>query len=360
MIHPRLVLLSAVLVALPLVAQVKLTPTEGKVSVEIDGKPFTDFYMSGEAFNAKVTKPYLWPLRAATGTYITRAWPMEEVAEEAAEKKPQRNGPPAMDHQHQRGLWFAHDNVNKLDFWNNEWSYFADLHRKNLGRINLEALGAVKSGKTQGSIAATFEWTDMEGNNPILTESRVMTFYSDPKLRYFDVDITLTAATSSPSAMARTAPSAYASAPSFRRIKASRHITNADGLVGEKELWGKPSDWCDYSGEIHGEKVGVAILDHPDNPRHPVRWHARAYGLFAANPFGLSVFTNDKTQNGAHDPRRRARACATAIASSFTPAAQKTPMSPASTRNTPPPANVPGNLETAPASAADRPTIRNP
>ena len=66
----------------------KITPAAGKVSVEIDGKPFTDFYMSGEAFNAKVTKPYLWPLRAATGTYITRAWPMEDVAEEAAEKKP--------------------------------------------------------------------------------------------------------------------------------------------------------------------------------------------------------------------------------------------------------------------------------
>ena len=94
--------------------------------------------MSGKAFNAEVTKPYLWPLRAASGTYITRAWPMEDVPEEAAEKKPQRNGPPVMDHQHQRGLWFAHDSVNKLDFWNNEWSYFADLHRKNLGRINLK------------------------------------------------------------------------------------------------------------------------------------------------------------------------------------------------------------------------------
>src|ERR1035437_2192749 len=191
--HPRLVFFSAALLALPLAAQVKLTPAPGKVSVEIDGKPFTDFYMSGEAFNAKVTKPYLWPLRAASGTYITRAWPMEDVPEEAAEKKPSRNGPAAMDHQHQRGLWFAHDNVNKLDFWNNEWSYFADQHLKNLGRINLKKAGEVKSGKTQGGIAATFEWTDMEGNNPILTESRVMTFYSDPKLRYFDVDITLTA-----------------------------------------------------------------------------------------------------------------------------------------------------------------------
>ncbi len=30
-----------------------------------------------------------------------------------------------------------------------------------------------------------------------------------------------------------------------------------------------------------------------------MRWHARAYGLFAANPFGLSVFTNDKSQDGS-------------------------------------------------------------
>ena len=94
---------------------------------------------------------------------------MEDVQEEAGEKKPQRNGPPTMDHQHQRGLWFAHDSVNKLDFWNNEWSYFADQHRKNLGRINLTKNSEFKSGKTQGSISATFEWTSMESNNPILT-----------------------------------------------------------------------------------------------------------------------------------------------------------------------------------------------
>ena len=191
--HAYLVLFSAILLALPLAAQVKVSGAPGKVSVEIDGKPFTDFYVSGDAFHAKVTKPYLWPLRAASGTYITRAWPMEDVPEEAAEKKPQPAGPPAMDHQHQRGLWFAHDSVNKLDFWNNEWSYYADLHHKNLGRINLKKAADVKSGKTQGTLAATFEWTDMEGHNPILTEGRVMTFYSDPKLRYFDVDITLTA-----------------------------------------------------------------------------------------------------------------------------------------------------------------------
>ena len=296
---PLLVMFCATAAAVPLAAQVKITTSAGKATVEIGGKPFTDFYMSGEAFGAKVTKPYLWPLRAASGTPITRSWPMEDVPEEAGEKKPTRNGPPAMDHPHQRGAWFAHDTVNKLDFWNNEWSYFADLHRKNLGRMNLKSPAVVKSGKKQGSIETTFEWTDIEGNNPILTERRLMTFFSDPKLRYFDIDVTLTALVEVTFGDGKDGALGIRLRPLLQEDKGVSKITNAEGLVGEKQVWGKPSDWCDYSGEIAGEKVGVAILDHPGNPRHPARWHARAYGLFAANPWGLAAFTNDKSQDGS-------------------------------------------------------------
>jgi len=294
--------LLALLFAALACAQVKITPSGGKVSIEIADKPFSDFYVSGKAFNAEVTKPYLWPLRAPSGTYITRAWPMEEVAEEAGEKKPVRGRAPEFDHQHQRGLWFAHDDVNKLDFWNNEWSYVTEQHRKNLGRISLKQLGEVKSGQDRGSIAATFEWGDIERTGPpIVTESRVMTFYSDDKLRYFDLDITLTAIQKVTFGDGKDGVLGIRLRPLLQedKDKDHPHLVNADGLAGEKALWGKPSNWCDYSGEINGEKVGVAILDHPENPPHPVRWHARAYGLFAANPFGLSVFTNDKSQNGA-------------------------------------------------------------
>ena len=75
-------------------------------------------------------------------------------------------------------------------------------------------------------------------------------------------------------------------------------ITNADGARKEKALWGKPSDWVDYSGEVEGEKAGIAIFDHPSNsPR--ARWHARGYGLFAANPFGLGACTGDKSKDGS-------------------------------------------------------------
>jgi hypothetical protein len=41
---------------------------------------------------------------------------------------------------------------------------------------------------------------------------------------------------------------------------------------------------------VGGNIVGIAIFDHPKNPRHPTWWHVRDYGLFAANPFGKHDF----------------------------------------------------------------------
>jgi hypothetical protein len=72
--------------------------------------------------------------------------------------------------------------------------------------------------------------------------------------------------------------------------KGTGKMTDADGRTGEKAIWGQRSNWVDYAGEMDGEKLGIAIFDHPSNPRHPNRWHARGYGLFAINPFGNHVF----------------------------------------------------------------------
>ena len=55
----------------------------------------------------------------------------------------------------------------------------------------------------------------------------------------------------------------------------------------------------DYDGELDGEKLGIAILDHPSNPRYPTYWHSRGYGLFAANLFGVHDFTRDKSKDGS-------------------------------------------------------------
>src|SRR6478736_1496794 len=67
------------------------------------------------------------------------------------------------------------------------------------------------------------------------------------------------------------------------------HIVNSEG-VRDDQTWGKHANWVDYYGPVDGKTVGVAIFDHPSNPRHPTTWHVRDYGLFAANPFGLHDF----------------------------------------------------------------------
>jgi hypothetical protein len=62
-------------------------------------------------------------------------------------------------------------------------------------------------------------------------------------------------------------------------------ITNSQGGVNEKGTWGRPADWCDYSGTVDGRRVGVMLVNDPAAERKP--WfHSRDYGLLVANPSG--------------------------------------------------------------------------
>jgi hypothetical protein len=83
-----------------------------------------------------------------------------------------------------------------------------------------------------------------------------------------------------------------------RGATAQGHIVNSEGQK-DNNTWGKRASWCDYYGPVNGQIVGVAIFDHPSNPRHPSWWHVRDYGLFAVNPFGIHDF--EKKPAGAGD-----------------------------------------------------------
>jgi len=280
-----LILLAA---ALPLCAQVKITQQGNeKISVEIDGKPFTDFYIGPQTH-----KPYLWPLRTATGIVVTRAFPMDP-------KVPGETN----DHPHHRGLWFTHGDVNGYDFWGNEPDQKGA--GKGKGDVVLKKVNKITSGKASGTIDATFEWK--AGGQTLLTEMRKMTFYSDPRLRTIDFDATL-----SPDekvtfgdtkegmfAIRLAAPLEAVQPKGIDEPKRTGKLVNAQNKVGEKNVWGKKSEWADFSGVIDGQPVGVSILDHPNNPRHPTYWHARDYGLFATNIFGQHDFENDKGRDGS-------------------------------------------------------------
>ena len=76
-------------------------------------------------------------------------------------------------------------------------------------------------------------------------------------------------------------------------------LLNSEGGLGEKQIWGKRARWVDYSGKVEGVPVGVAMFDHPSNPKHPTFWMARGYGLLAANAFGEREFTGDDSRDGS-------------------------------------------------------------
>jgi hypothetical protein len=265
--------------ALAASAQVTIQKGSDKVTVDINGKPFTEFYVSGEG----VRKPYLHPLRAATGKIVTRQFPM--VTGVPGESK---------DHPHHRGLSFTHGDVNGIDFWMSD-----PLARNDNGaKIALKQVREAKGGKKQGRIVADFEWTDKQGN-VLLTEARTMTFHADTDKRVVDIDIQLKAVKDAKFGDTKEGSFGIRLADGLTEKSGGGKMRNAEGLVGEKAVWGKPSPWVDYAGTLDGESVGIAILDHPANPRHPTHWHSRSYGLFAANVFGLHDFYNDKSKDGS-------------------------------------------------------------
>ena len=268
----------AALAVSSLAAQVAFKPSATQVDVSIDGQAYSSFF-----FGPDTTKPYLHPLRTATGQIISRRYPMENVE---GEKR---------DHPHHRGLWFSHGDVNGWDFWAN------DKNQKGVGKgsgtIALKKLGKLKGGKKQGSIEASFEWKDGTGK-ALLADDRKITFHAGGPHRIIDYDITLKALVESK--FGDTKEGAFA----VRLIKEldeenTGTMTSSTGATKEKNIWGKAFPWVDYVGTLNGGQVGVAFLDHPKNPRYPTFWHARAYGLFASNIFGLHDFLRDKTKDGS-------------------------------------------------------------
>jgi len=241
-------------------------PKSDDLTVKVDGKPFTVFH-----YGADANKPYLAPLRTATGKIITRGFPMEKIPGESK------------DHLHHRGLWFSYDDVSGVKFWENDPSY----NHPNLGKIVVKS-AEVKENKGVSTLTAVMEWKSPNGRL-MLTEDRQMIFHSDPKLRIIDFVITLTAADEL--ALGDTKEGAFAIrlSDAFTEKKGLK-IVDADGRTRMVNVWGKRSNWVDYSTDVDGEKVGVAMFDHPSNPHHPTYWHARDYGLFSLNPFGQNAF----------------------------------------------------------------------
>jgi hypothetical protein len=279
---------------LPAKAQVAIAQGAEQIAVTIDGRPFTVFYVAGKDLN----RPYLHPLRSATGKIVNRSFPAGQLPGETT------------DHPHHAGLFYGHGDVNGFNYWAIQNVPTPPTKADaTMGRIVLDRVLSVASGKESGSIDVVLNWLKPDGK-PLLIETRKMTFSSHPLLRIIDFEFDFAAVEqvvfrdTKEGTFAMRMATALEEPPIKPQEKPSSpartgKLLNAQGGEREAGVWGKRSAWVDYSGEIDGEKVGVVMMDHPSNPTHPTYWHSRGYGLHSINPFGVSDFLNDKTQNGS-------------------------------------------------------------
>jgi hypothetical protein len=269
-----------------------------RVDVLIDGAPFTSYL-----YPDTVKKPVLYPLRTASGTIVTRGYPLDPQPRER------------VDHPHQVGLWFNYGNVNGLDFWNHS-DAIPPEKRDHYGTIRHRQIVRAAGGDEQGELTAVMDWLTPDGR-ALLREDTTFVFSGDETTRVIDRLATLTALDEDVAfkddkegllgirvARELEAPDdnptmRTAADGSGREEKYADHedvnglYRSSTGLEGDS-VWATRGDWVKLSGTMGDETVSLVVLDHPANPGYPTYWHARGYGLFAANNLGQAAFSNGK------------------------------------------------------------------
>jgi hypothetical protein len=246
---------------------------QNRVDVLIGGSPFTSYI-----FEERNRKPVLYPLRTAKGALVTRGYPLEPRAGERT------------DHPHHIGSWFNYGDVNGLDFWNNSEKSTRDS--AHLGSILHKRVEKIESGANRGELAVSCDWVDSKGNL-LLREKTRFIFTAEKDRRLVDRITTLTA-DQKPVTLGDNKEGLFAIRVARELEQSSMetnggHYRSSEGKVGD-QVWGSRGRWVTLSGKIGDEDITVAIFDHAKNPNHPTHWHARGYGLFAANPLGQKVF----------------------------------------------------------------------
>jgi hypothetical protein len=297
-----LLMISAVSHAAPAAVEVKPRPEERRVDVLVGGEPFTSYI-----WPERLAKPVLFPIRTAGGTLVTRGFPLDPRPGER------------VDHPHHVGLWLNYGDVNGIDFWNNSEMRSPDEAAK-MGTIHHRAVRRAEGGAERGTLEVEAIWVLPDGST-VLEETTDLVFRGMEDTRSIDRITRLVAPPGGTRALfadnkegvlglrvarALEAPSDKpevftdasgrpTAVPALNNEGVNGVYTSSEGLEGGA-VWGTRARWVALSGRVEDEDVVLLILDHPANPGHPTYWHARGYGLFAANPLGQKVFSEGREE----------------------------------------------------------------
>jgi hypothetical protein len=200
-------------------------------------------------------RPYIHPVITPGGHAVTQISPV--------------------DHLHHQGIWFGHQDVDGVNFWNPESEFPAPLMVATSTKTDVHPDSVTFHQEVQ--------WRDGE-DDIRLTDVRVITVCEELDHTAIDVTVTLRAGNSD-IAMGQTKEAGLAVrvADQIDVIDGGR-IENADGCVNEAGTFDQISDWVDYAGPIsRTETAGIAIFPHPGSVGIP--WFTRDYGPIYVSPW---------------------------------------------------------------------------
>ena len=246
--------------------RVEFVRGDDRIDVMIGGKHFTSYLHGGE-----LTKPILYPVRTPSGIVVNRSYPLAKVEGEST------------DHPHHAGIFFTYDEVNEDGFWNNTTSPPQIKHIK---------VTKMTEGADEGKLSTIMHWVGKDGQ-VLLEESRDMVFAAGENEYAVDLSMDLRAQDRKV-VFGDTKEGMFAirAADWLRENTGTGEYLSSTGDESpvNKNIWGKRGRWVRLQGEKNGKTAGIVIFNHPTSVNYPTYWHARPYGLFAANPLGQYVF----------------------------------------------------------------------
>ena len=277
--------------------------TDQKVDVLIDGSLFTSYLYTDTLPVLK--KPVLYPIISADGVSITRGYPLDPRPGERT------------DHPHHIGTWLNYGNVNGLDFWNNS-DAIPEERKNEMGIIRNEKIISMENGNGKAELTVSANWLKPDGST-LLKEQTTFTFMAKDSIRIINRKTTLTALDETvvfkdnkegmigmrmarqlelPSDKPVTLSDAHGKKTEVKKMDntgVTGNYLSSEGVEG-KDVWGKRAKWVALSGTFDAKDLSVIIMDNPKNIGFPTYWHARGYGLFAANPLGQKIFSDGKEE----------------------------------------------------------------
>ena len=280
--------------------QIVEKPGDKEVAILYNGRLLTAY-----TYYDSSRKPVLYPVNTVDGIPVTRGYPFRSVPGERT------------DHPHHTGIWFNYESVNGLDFWNNSTD-IPVAKRQHYGTIKHQDVLGKKAGPNKATLVTSAVWVRPD-NKPLLTEVTTFTFTVTGNSFIIDRKANLTA-TDTTVVFKDVKDGVVAIRVSRELEMPSKDATNFvddkgnvttvaktsnEGVTGMyhgstgsrgDSVWGTKGPWAMLSGKKEGKDITVGIIDHPYNIGYPTYWHARGYGLFAANPLGRKVFSNGKEE----------------------------------------------------------------